>query len=105
MSVRVDVHHYIHHDSLEGRLDALIAQGATMSAQLDALQAEVARNTSVDQSAIILLTRLAEQIAANANDPVAMQKLADDLKASSDALAAAVAANTAAPEDPVGGPT
>jgi len=65
-------------------------------ADLTALTAEVARNTSVDESAIVLLTGLAAQIEALKTDPVALQGLADTLRGSSDALAAAVAANTPA---------
>jgi len=67
-----------------------------MSAQLDALTAEVTRNTTVDESAITLLQGLAAQIEAMKTDPAALQGLADSLRSSSDALAAAVVANTPA---------
>jgi hypothetical protein len=67
-----------------------------MSQELDTLTAEVQRNTSVDQSAITLLQGLAAQIEALKSDPVKLQALADSLRGSSDALAAAVAANTPA---------
>jgi len=63
-------------------------------ADLTALTAEVARNTEVDQSAITLLNGLAAQIEALKTDPVALQALADTMRGSSDALAAAVVANT-----------
>lgn len=65
-------------------------------ADLTALTAEVTRNSDVDQSAIILLNGLAAQIVALKTDPVALQALADQLKASSTALADAVTANTPA---------
>jgi len=65
-----------------------------MSGNLDALTAEVTRNTEVDASAIALLNGLAAKIVELKNDPVALQKLADDMRVSSDALAAAVVANT-----------
>ena len=65
-------------------------------ADLTALTAEVTRNTDVDQSAIILLNGLAAQIQALKTDPVALQALADQLKASSTALADAVTKNTPA---------
>lgn len=85
------------------RLDQIVAQlanltqgVANMSVELDALEAEVSRNTEVDQSAITLLTGLAEQIEALKADPVKLQALADSLRSSSDALAAAVVANTPA---------
>jgi len=65
-------------------------------ADLDSLKAEVERNTAVDQSAITLLTGLAAQIESLKTDPAALQALADQLRGSSDSLAAAVAANTPA---------
>lgn len=67
-----------------------------MSQELDALEAEVTRNTEVDQSAVTLLTGLAAQIESMKTDPVKLQGLADSLRSSSDALAAAVVANTPA---------
>jgi hypothetical protein len=66
-------------------------------ADLTALTAEVQRNTDVDSSAIVLLNGLAAQIEALKTDPVALQQLADTMRQSSDALAAAVVANTPAP--------
>jgi hypothetical protein len=65
-----------------------------MASDLTALEAEVARNTEVDQSAIVLLQGLATQIEALKNDPVKLQAFVDSLRGSSDALAAAVTANT-----------
>lgn len=62
----------------------------------DSLIQEVTRNDAVDASAITLLNGLSAQIEQLKNDPVALQALADELKGSSDALAAAVAANTPA---------
>lgn len=80
--------------------------------QMDNLIAEVARNTSVDQSAVvaiqgladqqaILSTQLAEAIAAN--DPVAIQAASDGIaaqvaimSASADALASAIPVATPA---------
>jgi len=67
-----------------------------MSAELDALKAEVQNAATVEQSAIALIQGLAAKIEANKTDPVALQQLADNLKASDDALAAAVQANSAA---------
>jgi ABC-type transporter Mla subunit MlaD len=83
---------------------ALIERGMQMSAQLEALQAEVARNASVIDSAMLLIDSLADQIAAVKNDPAALQELADNLKASSDKLAGAVAENTPAAPEPEPGP-
>jgi hypothetical protein len=69
---------------------------------LTALQAEVARNTTVEKSALALIQGFAAQLAAAGTDPVALKALQDSLTASDDELAAAVAANT--PAQPVPAP-
>lgn len=71
----------------------------TMSAEFDALTAEVSENSDVIESAVTLIQGLADQIRAlaDAPSPAAIQALADKLDAQSNALAAAVAANTSAP--------
>lgn len=78
---------------------------ANVSAELDALKAQVTETTTIEQSAITLLQGLAAQIEALKNDPAALAALANDLHSSSDALAAAVQANTppaaaAPPQEP-----
>jgi hypothetical protein len=62
--------------------------------QLDALSAEVERNSAVDESAIALINGLAAKIVELKNDPVALQALADSMRNSNQALADAVLANT-----------
>ena len=81
---------------LESKIAALTLKQEQMMTDLSVLTAEVERNTSVDESAIALLTGLAAQIEALKTDPVALQALADTMRGSSDELAAAVAANTPA---------
>jgi hypothetical protein len=66
--------------------------------ELTALTAEVSRNTAVDASAVALLQGLAAKIETLKTNPVALQALADELRSSSDALAAAVVAHT--PSEP-----
>lgn len=68
-----------------------------MALDLGPLETEVTAVEGADASAELLITRLAAEIAANKNDPVALQKLADRLKARSSSLAAAVAANSGTP--------
>lgn len=101
----INVHHYVHWldapgqralARIEAKLDQIITQGEVTMADLTALTAEVTRNTEVDQSAITLLNGLAAQIESLKTDPAALQALADQLKNSSDQLAAAVTANTPA---------
>lgn len=80
-----------------------------MAGELDSLRSEVARNTTVNSSAIALLQGLKSQldgIIAGGVDPAAVASLATELGANTDALAAAVAANTpAAPPPPPAPPS
>jgi hypothetical protein len=75
----------------------IISQGAFEMATLVELEAQVDANTTVEGSALLLIQGIAKQLAdliAAGADPVKLQALADKLKTSADALAAAVAANT-----------
>jgi hypothetical protein len=68
-------------------------------AALDALKAEVARNKSVQEAAATLLAGLKARLddaLANGPDEGALKSLSNDLGGQTDALAAAVAANTVA---------
>lgn len=78
------------------RIDILIKENKRMSAQLDALQAAVAAESTVIDSAIALITGLAAQVEAAKNDPVAIAALVADVNAKAQALADAVKANTPA---------
>ncbi len=72
-----------------------------MSQQLDDLTAQVTANTDVVNSALTLIKGLAAALEAAGTDPAKLDALKASLKASDDALAAAVAANTpAAPPAP-----
>ena len=64
--------------------------------EMEALRVQVQVNADVEQSALVLIQLIAAQLAAVANDPEAVKALAAQLKVSSDALAAAVVANTPA---------
>jgi hypothetical protein len=68
--------------------------GTTYASALAGLQAQVAEQLSVEQSAITLIQGLAQQIAANANDPAALTSISAQLNTSATALAAAITANT-----------
>lgn len=76
-------------NKIQGKEDKIMAD-------LTALTAQVKANTDLEASAIALIQGLAAQIAAAGTDPVALASLTDQLKASADALAAAVVANTPA---------
>jgi hypothetical protein len=101
--VRID--HYWHHaqladvlDKLDQILALLRAQGATMAADLDTLKASVQQTTDLEQSAITLITGLAEALRAAqaANDPAALQSIIDTMDTQAAALAQAISANTPA---------
>jgi hypothetical protein len=72
-----------------------------MPLDLSALEAEVTRNESVDGSASLLLKRLFDEVEANKNNPAAIQAIVDRVRASNDALTAAVSANTPSEPPPV----
>ena len=63
---------------------------------LDNMEAEVSENTDVVASAVVLLNSISAELAAAKNDPIKIQALADKLDQNSNALAAAIAANTPA---------
>lgn len=65
-------------------------------ADLTKLQEEVQENGTVIGSAITLLNGLKAQLDAAGTDPEALKALSDQLDSQSNALAAAVAANTPA---------
>lgn len=99
MKLRIEVHH-IHHSAHEAEILALLTridQRITqMSSDLTRITTEVSEMSSVVDSAVALLGDLSQRIRDNASDPVALNALADTLDAKSNALAAAVAANTPA---------
>lgn len=65
-----------------------------MPLDLSALEAEIARNDAVDDSASVLLKALFDEVEASKADPVAVQAIVDRVRASNDKLTAAVVANT-----------
>jgi hypothetical protein len=66
-----------------------------MSVEMDAIEAQVTRMSTVVDSAVALINGIAARIDAVKEDPVKMAALADELRLDADDLAAAVAANTA----------
>ena len=113
----MDIHLYVHQAESHDKLDQIInllkdskKRELTMSVELDNLTAKVTANTAVDQSALTLIQGITARIdaaiaAAQANGatPEVLAKLvalSTELGSSSDALAAAVAANTPADVPP-----
>lgn len=92
------------HNSVASRLDhqhellhQILERILIMSAALDRLTAEVAETKTAVASVLALVAGLAQQIRDNTDDPVALNKLADDLDAAQTEIADAVTANTPTP--------
>jgi hypothetical protein len=81
-------------DQILARLDALGRQESTIMQELDDLTAQVKATDDAQQSALVLINGIADRLAAAGTDPVKLAALTADLKTNSDALAAAVTANT-----------
>lgn len=75
----------------------ILKQGRHMSAELDRLTASVTKIKDQDDSIIALVNGLAQQIRDNANNPAALNALADSLDAEAQKVADAVSANTTPP--------
>lgn len=71
-----------------------------MANELEVLTAEVAENKTVIGSAVVLLQGLKEKLDAAIGNPAALAALSAELSTTTDALAAAVAANTPAEPQP-----
>lgn len=101
---RIDVYyHTVNDDVFEQKLDSILdllsaiqRKEVQMSAALDALAVQVAENTAVEQAALVLIQGIAAQLLELKEDPAAIAALAAQLDATSEALAAAVLANTPA---------
>jgi len=101
MDIRVDLYS---HQELPGSVDeklelllTLLTKGfQRMANEIAALETKVAEQTTVIGSAVTLLDSLHTLLVAAQNDPARMQSLIDQVAASKDSLAAAVAQNTPA---------
>lgn len=97
----MDNHFHIHLDRItvelvpSGALSQILKNQELIMATLADLQVAVTAEDTVIDSAITLIQGLAAQVAALTPDQAAIDALAADIKAKSDNLAAAVAANTA----------
>lgn len=65
-----------------------------MQADLTTLKEQVAKTTTIEQSAVSLIQGIAQQLSDSKEDPEAIQGIIDSLNASATSLAAAVTANT-----------
>jgi hypothetical protein len=81
---------------------AALNQGEIIMAELDDLTAQVAKNTDVEESAVVLINGIAAKLAAAiaAGNPAALTALQASLTKSADDLSAAIVANTPAAPTP-----
>jgi hypothetical protein len=80
-------------NQIEQTLSFIMDSEEHMTAELDALTAEVNEVEGVMDSAVVLLQGLSDYIREHANDPAALTALADSLEAKEQALAQAIANN------------
>lgn len=71
-----------------------------MALDLTALNAAADRNTSVDDSAVLVITTLMAEVEANKGNPAAIQAIVDRVNGSTDKLAAAIANTSGTPPTP-----
>lgn len=69
-------------------------------ANIAALEAAVAEETTVQQSAITLLENLSKMVKDAGTDPAKLQAVVDQLNSNRSALAAAIVANTPSEGEP-----
>lgn len=87
-------HHDAPNDTLVKSINALHRKVDRVMAILDPLAAEVAETNTIIESAIVLIEGIAAQLEEHKNEPVEISRLAAELNAKSEALAAAIQANT-----------
>lgn len=94
----MDVHVYLHDVEAVRLLKKILKKEEILMATMQDLQAAVQRNSDVDDSVIVLLNGIVQQLkdAQASNDPQAIQAVIDSLDADTKKMADAVTANTPA---------
>ncbi len=92
-------------DRIEAMLSNLTERLNPMALDRSRLSSEIAENNSAIQSAVTLINQIAQELRDAAGNQDAVNALADQLDAQSNALAAAVVANTPAEPAPAPEPT
>lgn len=81
---------------IEGMLYRILQKENIIMADLTNITAAVANETTVEDSAVVLIQNLAAAVTAAGTDPAALAALTDQLNSEATSLAAAVTANTPA---------
>lgn len=103
MEIYLHHHHHFDEELARALLSLLVKQGEKIMADLTQLQADVAAETTVTQSAITLLQGLKQQLEAAGTDPQKLADLSASIEANTKALSDAITSNTpaaTAPETP-----
>lgn len=87
-------------DAILLRANLIIRETYAMATSLDDITVEVQQTTDAQAAAVLLLQELKNRLDAAGTDPAALKALSDQLDASTNALAAAVVANTPADTTP-----
>ena len=104
MHMQIDVYHHWGNDApqwareMRASLNSILKKDITIMQELDNLTAAVTASTTVQDSAMVLLTGLktALDAAIAGGNPAALQALSDSLGSESTKMAAAITANTPA---------
>jgi hypothetical protein len=94
----MDVHVYLHDVEAVRLLKKILKKEDQLMATMQELQAAVQRNSDVDDSVIVLLNGIVQQLkdALASQDPQAIQSVIDSIDADTKKMADAVTANTPA---------
>ena len=105
--MKFEIHHYTHAvpdariSDLVSAVLKLVNKVEKIMSYITELEAAVKANTDVIASAVILINGISQKLHDAGTDPEKLAALTSELTSSRDALAAAVAANTAAVDTPV----
>lgn len=94
--MRLDIFVKFEHDELKNLVQQLTREIQKMATNLDALTAQVQKNSDAVDSAIVLIQGLRQQIIDAGTDPAKLLELTNSLKQDEQQLADAVVVNTPA---------
>jgi len=104
MQLDIHIHFHANEDTKIEEILRLLRgiqkENQIMSTELDALVLQVQANTDLEASAVAAIQGIAAQLEAAKDDPAKIASLTSSLKASADALGAAITANTTPPPAP-----
>lgn len=88
------------HEMIHGLKEGQQAMATNFAAEIENLTTQVTEMDTVAKGSAALLRKISQMMRDNAADPAAIRALADKLNSTEEELAAAVAENTPAAEEP-----